>query len=436
MDTWVVDMEKLDGGVESPETAEKWLKHCIFRVPPHFKVIHGDVFTPEVVAIGPFHHWNLALRPMEEHKRRAVRHLLRRAAGTTTAAALSAAVEAVAGELEDAYAGLGAEWRGVNKSRFLEMMVTDGCFLLEVMWRRFNDYAPGDPVFSRHAAANIAAFVQRDMLMVENQLPLLVLHRIASVVVVPAPSEDSINMEVLKFLGIYHPGAAAGQLGLHPLDIYRRGHLGGVHRRVHLTPLNKNRDDELNALPPRSAQKLREAGIQFRLNGTDLLDDVEFDEGKRWLSMPRVLLDDTTEHKYRNMMAFEALHSSTGNDVTAFLLFLRDMVDSVDDVAWLRRPAGVLRHHLGGGDGAAMALLHGLTKDVAMIGESRLGDIREHLELYCRASWRALFSKSWTKLRKRTFALISWGTIIFITTDVMQTAYAVMSYDLTKHSHG
>jgi hypothetical protein len=167
-------------------------RHCIFRVPPHFKVIHGNVFTPQTVSLGPFHHGrSAALRSMEEHKRRAVRHLLRRAGNGNTARDLAAAVEAVAGELEDMYdeEGLGSEWRsGVeSRGRFLELMVTDGCFLLEVMWRRFDDYAPGDPVFSRHAAAHIVAFVQRDMLMVENQLPLLVLLKIASVVVVPTP---------------------------------------------------------------------------------------------------------------------------------------------------------------------------------------------------------------------------------------------------------
>jgi len=84
------------------------------------------------VALGPFHHKDAALGPMEEHKRRAVRHLLRRAGKTL--GELAAAVEGVAVELEDAYAGLGGEWRGENRGRFLEMMVADGCFLLEVIY--------------------------------------------------------------------------------------------------------------------------------------------------------------------------------------------------------------------------------------------------------------------------------------------------------------
>ena len=90
------------------------------------------------MALGPFHHKDAALRPMEEHKRKAVRHLLRRAGKTL--GELAAAVEGVAIELEDAYAGLGGEWRGENRGRFLEMMVADGCFLLEVIREREKGY--------------------------------------------------------------------------------------------------------------------------------------------------------------------------------------------------------------------------------------------------------------------------------------------------------
>uniref|UniRef100_A0A0D9WPJ1 Uncharacterized protein n=1 Tax=Leersia perrieri TaxID=77586 RepID=A0A0D9WPJ1_9ORYZ len=37
----------------------------------------------------------------------------------------------VVGQLADAYIGLGAKWRGEHVDRFLEVMVVDGCFLLE-----------------------------------------------------------------------------------------------------------------------------------------------------------------------------------------------------------------------------------------------------------------------------------------------------------------
>jgi hypothetical protein len=118
---WVVGMEKEVDGAEPPATVQKWPKHCIFRVPPHFKA-------------GPFHHRDAALRLMEEHKLRAVRHLLRRSGKTL--GDLAAAVDGVAAGLEDAYAELGGEWCGKYRDRFLQMMIADGCFLLEFIRNR------------------------------------------------------------------------------------------------------------------------------------------------------------------------------------------------------------------------------------------------------------------------------------------------------------
>jgi hypothetical protein len=178
---WVAEMEKKLDGAEPPVAWKKWPKHCIFRIPPRFRTTRGNAFKPQTVALGPFHHRDPDLVPMEEHKRRAVWHLLRRAGRSL--AELAAAVEDVTGDLEDAYAGLGPEWRGSkdNRGKLLEMMVADGCFLLEVMRGESGDYPPADPVFGEHAVRHIKSFVQRDMLMVENQLPLLLLHRISSV---------------------------------------------------------------------------------------------------------------------------------------------------------------------------------------------------------------------------------------------------------------
>uniref|UniRef100_A0A0E0EKH4 Uncharacterized protein n=1 Tax=Oryza meridionalis TaxID=40149 RepID=A0A0E0EKH4_9ORYZ len=104
--------------------------------------------------------------------------------------------EVVVVELQDAYQGLGAtKWRD-DREGFLKMMVLDGCFLLEVMCAAAaavqgdgdgegvggGGYAANDPVFSRHGKLYVFPYVRRDMLMIENQLPLLVLQRIVTFV--------------------------------------------------------------------------------------------------------------------------------------------------------------------------------------------------------------------------------------------------------------
>lgn len=72
---------------------------------------------------------------------------------------------------------------------------------------------------------------------------------------------------------------------------------------------------------PRSAWKLSEAGIQFMPSATSCLDDIDMNNGR--LNMPKVQLDDSTAYKFHNMMAFEAMHIGTKNDVTAYVLFVK-----------------------------------------------------------------------------------------------------------------
>ena len=133
-------------------------------------------------------HGDPELVPMEEHKRRALRHLLRRAKRPQED--FVAAVEEIAEPLESAYLDLGADWRGAGggRERFLEVMIVDGCFLLEVMraagldWRNTAvDYAPNDPIFSHHGVLYMVPYIRRDMLMLENQLPLILLEKLVAV---------------------------------------------------------------------------------------------------------------------------------------------------------------------------------------------------------------------------------------------------------------
>nr|CAB3491709.1 unnamed protein product [Digitaria exilis] len=446
---WVESMEKKLDDAEPMGMKEKWKKHCIFRVPPHFKVGRGNVFTPQTVALGPFHHNDVALRPMEEHKLRAVQHLLRRAGKPLRE--LAAAVEEMAEELEDAYAGLDGEWRGDNRGKFLEMMVADGCFLLEVMQSN-EGYDQNDPVFGEHARRHIKPFVQRDMLM-----------------------DEPINNIVSKFLcgGGFCATHVGPPLALHPLDLYRRSLLlrptlppayrVGQRTNCCFPTTGATRPNEQGSScclptrtetrPPaprlrgestpepkpgtpsqRSAKRLWESGVRFKPSRTRCYDDIRFDTSSGWrLEMPRVHLDDSTEHKLSNLMAFEALRAGSGNAVTAFVLFMRDMVESEEDVAVLRK-GKVLEHDLAGDDAAAVALFGRLTMDVATFGESDLCRVREEVEDYCDGhKCRVFVFKSWAKLRNShlsspwTFLALMFS-LLLIGTDITQTVFAVMSY--------
>jgi hypothetical protein len=76
-----------------------------------------------------------------------------------------------------------------NKGRFVEMMVMDGCFLLELARTAISqidedilvDYATNDPVFSVGSYNKLWATRRRDMIAMENQLLLTILQRLVAV---------------------------------------------------------------------------------------------------------------------------------------------------------------------------------------------------------------------------------------------------------------
>ena len=64
------------------------------------------------------------------------------------------------------------------------MMLLDGCFMIEVLRMKegaSEDYASNDPVFSLQMKPLRKPYIKRDMLLLENQLPLLVLKALLEV---------------------------------------------------------------------------------------------------------------------------------------------------------------------------------------------------------------------------------------------------------------
>ncbi|KAK1651292.1 hypothetical protein QYE76_069097 [Lolium multiflorum] len=439
--SWVEEVEKMLLEDHEPSSeVEQWRKQAIYRVPARIKRLNGAAYKPQMVSLGPFHHGDPDLVTMEMHKRRALLCLLRRAGRPLRD--LLAAVGEVKEQLRAAYVGLGDEWRGGD--RFVEMMIVDGCFLLEVMrmaaaaGRRrtvHQDYAPNDPVFSRHGLLYMVPYVQRDMLMVENQLPLLVLQRIfaAEGGIGKTSTNVLMNRMVLNFLGVAdadkHPALVAS-LGLHPLDIYRRSLLHATGRRdrdIHVE------EPAAKPVDVRSARKLHESGIRFRHSGrADCLRDVRFYGGT--LTMPQLFVDDSTEYKFLNLMAFEALHVGAGGDVTAYVFFMRSIVGSVEDVRLLRSK-GIVRSDWVDGDETVVRLLNDMTKDVVCDECSPLCAVQGEVEAYCRSNLRVFLHVSWCYLRRTyfgnpwTFLSLAAGVLLLVT-DIIQTVYAILSYEV------
>ncbi|KAL6654774.1 hypothetical protein ACP70R_008239 [Stipagrostis hirtigluma subsp. patula] len=343
--SWVVEMEKILERTNPCLEIQEWRTPSVYRVPEWLRsTAKSQAYRPQVVSLGPFHHGEQQLKPMEEHKCRLMLHMVKRSKKPLPE--FVKAVEAFADTLRLAYDGLDERWCGENTCRFVQMMVTDGGFLLEIMSaisrRTLDDYhAADDPIISIRGLLSLMPRIRSDMCLVENQLPLLVLQTLEGVRSGTSPSYMEINKLVADFLC---PGLVkgisleVGNLGLHPLDIYHKCFCGP-------TPTAEPHQDsdkcECASAMQHSAVELREAGVHIRKSSSLSIRDIDFQDDI--LRIPPVEVGDGTEKVFLNLIAFEQLHSNAGTDATDYMIFMDNIINSEKDVALLRSK-GILKN--------------------------------------------------------------------------------------------
>ncbi|XP_066341915.1 UPF0481 protein At3g47200-like [Miscanthus floridulus] len=308
----------------------------IYRVPDRIKRGNTEAYRPKLVSMGPLHYGEADLMPMEHHKKEAVLQRIKRYGKPVQyVASIQEVVEELVGEYDNldekwrtegqpvqeavSYRGLfTAGWFGVRekhcswleiydrlqaseqagRDEFVQMMVMDGCFLLESLERYF-DYPTGNPVFSYHGCLTLYTAIQSDIVVMENQLPLLVLYTLLAVERHTALRVAEVNTIVLGFLGFsYGPIWTAA----HPLDL--------LHK------------------------KLSDAGIRFKSSKTQFIHDINFKNGL--LSLPVFKAHDDTKKHLLNLLAFEKLYPCTGHEVLSYVCFMDNLVNTGRDVELLR----------------------------------------------------------------------------------------------------
>lgn len=190
---------RLDNMVDTSTEAEQWKKRSIYRVPTCVTDLNKKAYKPQAVSFGPYHHGEEHLQTMEDHKRRALLHFFKRS--DKPIKLLVESLAEVVQDLKDSYDLLDPAWQK-DTSAFLQLMIVDGCFMLEILrtaTHTMDDYDPNDPIFSDHGRLYIMPYVRRDMLMLENQLPMLVLDKLLAV-----ESDKAKVCSILEYL-FYFP---------------------------------------------------------------------------------------------------------------------------------------------------------------------------------------------------------------------------------------
>ncbi|CAK9162399.1 unnamed protein product [Ilex paraguariensis] len=222
--SWVVevdhDLEKMGDASTGMEPLKK---KSIYRVPSFIANLNKGVYSPHAVSFGPYHHGEAHLEPMECHKKRSLLHFLKnRASFPLKLKDILDSFAQVEEELKDSYDSLDPKWHS-DKEGFLKLMIIDGCFMLEIFRAAIktpDDYHSDDPIFSKHGKLNIMPFIKRDMLMLENQLPMLVLDKLLAI---SMNGDESINELIHQFC---NPDSRdippPTEKYLHVLDMFRK----------------------------------------------------------------------------------------------------------------------------------------------------------------------------------------------------------------------
>ncbi|KAJ6419830.1 hypothetical protein OIU84_029868 [Salix udensis] len=171
---WVVSIKKKIEQAGQEDEAGSWSKLSIYRVPHYLREVDDKAYVPQIISLGPYHHGKKRLRQMDQHKWRCLHHVLKR-----TNQDIKLYLDTVR-EIEEKARSCYAGPINLSSNEFVEMMVLDGCFMLELFrgvaegFKKLG-YPRNDPVFAMRGSMHS---IQRDMIMLENQIPLFVLDRL------------------------------------------------------------------------------------------------------------------------------------------------------------------------------------------------------------------------------------------------------------------
>ncbi|XP_022963073.1 UPF0481 protein At3g47200-like [Cucurbita moschata] len=447
---WVISIKEMLDQAHQDEVESSWAKLCIYKVPHYLKDGDDKAVVPQIVSLGPYHHGKRRLRQMERHKWRSLYHILER-----TKHDINIYLDAMK-ELEENARSCYEGPFSFSSNEFVEMMVLDGCFVLELFrgaaegFKQLG-YPRNDPIFAMRGSMHS---IQRDMIMLENQLPLFVLDRLLGLQLGEnyqkgllaelalrffdplTPNDEPLTKSNLNKLESSLRNATAfdplgNQDGLHCLDVFRRSLLRSgqklapkvwIKRRSHAHRVADKRRQQLI----HCVKELKEAGIRFQKKKTDRFWDINFNNGV--MQIPRLLIHDGTRSLFLNLIAFEQCHLDCSNDITSYVVFMDNLIDSHEDVAYLHY-CGIIEHWLGSDEEVA-ELFNRLCQEVVYdINDSYLSQVSEDVNHYYNHRWNA-----WRASLKHNYFSNPWAIISLIAAVVLllltfaQTFYGVYGY--------
>ncbi|XP_031383212.1 UPF0481 protein At3g47200-like isoform X2 [Punica granatum] len=499
---WAID---INCHLEEGHTFDAGKSWTIYRVPNNFHQVRESAFDPKIISVGPFHCKESSLQAMEEHK---MRYLVRLLGGKfekeggsgldgeelpRKTVKLEDLVKSMKLLEQKTRACYSENFNNIKSDEFVHMMVTDGCFVVEILRQYYKHVkheeaklketvddpsrqkkTVDDPIFETRWMLRT---LQRDLLMLENQLPFFVLEELFKLTSTDQ-EETSLPVLAVTFFNPLLPREdIAAKLDKeeeydHLLDVFRSTFLSAVRKKVKahgwsgsshnlsmpaiasqdrnlildvfLTTFlsavqactrrgthgsfssshsSASQDRQLN----HCAIEVQEAGVEIQKQENCDLLDISYNDGV--LKIPPLPINDDTVPLFFNFIAFEQCDDAARPFFTNFFMFLDSLIYSKLDVQILHREA-IINHALGSNKAVAI-LINTLARQIVYDpSQCYLSAEMKKVNHRCKVYYESKLRTWWRNLVRKYFSnpwsiLSLAAAILLLILTVVQTFYTI-----------
>ncbi|XP_016647196.1 PREDICTED: UPF0481 protein At3g47200-like [Prunus mume] len=241
----------------------------------------------------------------------------------------------------------------LSQNDMVEMMILDGCFLIE-LFRKYQSHQEDvdDPIFRMDC---MFQYLCHDLLLLENQLPWFVLQHLYHLTLDPYKSSPSLTVLMLtaftsqkplkhncdSYLGyVYEEKHDKNCKTLHILDLIRTSIVFPF--QDHRKEKEKEAKEKKKNFPPATA--LSEAGVKFRSNTkAGSIMNIEFEKGvfcyfgykRGTFEIPHLSIGELTDPLFRNLIAFEQCYHHHSHEITSYAFLMDKLIASSKDMEFL-----------------------------------------------------------------------------------------------------
>ncbi|KAJ6754430.1 PROTEIN putative (DUF247)-RELATED-RELATED [Salix purpurea] len=340
-DQVTVDIDSLTSSIESIMSQNLIMsdKCCIFRVPHILRRQRENAYIPNAFSIGPWHRNHPQIQSTEKVKLKYLKRLLSRESKSITLKELVESTREIEKEARSCYAGP----IDVGVEDFVRLLVIDGCFLIE-LFRKDQDIRlreKDDPIFNMSC---MLQYLYHDLILVENQIPWLVLEHLfnktSAKQSTKAKETTLAHLALQFFANIFSSNPPNTDT---PYDGTK--HLLDLLRNWLVKSSGNDEDVETGWELIPSATDLVDAGIELRVSDSEhrSILDIKFNNGS--LEMPSLLIQETTEVIFRNLISYEQCSPQCTDRITSYAVLLGNLINSTKDMDILTR-SGIITNWL------------------------------------------------------------------------------------------